>query len=673
MSAVLAPAKVESCSDWLDLFNALQPLHTHISDTQAIAERSARMPPIVIVGAGPAAQECARQLALTLSDDDWILIINGEHYLPYNRAQMSTVLATHVSLRQLLARDFSRQIQFLHGVDVVSIDRKKHCVYDANQQHFHYKKLIIATGSTPRRPPLNGLDGERVFDFRRLQDIEKIAALQPQCVAVLGGGLLGIEAARALRPYCERVIIFERYPHLLPRHMDVGAGARLAEHLMEQGIEVRVEARLIAANTSHSQITLHDESGQAFVADVVICAAGICANMALAQRAGLPCQTGIVVDDFQRSNDPDIYAIGECCERNGHTAHNLGVSLEHARRAARAIAQQSLPLMPATEVFQLKVDSCVAVAIGEHRPQDGRLIVYAPDNMTYFRLLIANDQIVGAILFGPANIDFSTFITAVEQRLEWTPIHEQCFVKTGRLPLVTSLNDDTVICFCTGITVGQLRELKQHGFSHNSIVIQTGASQHCGSCTQRVAAITSSATASTASHLPTAFWPAIMLAAIMTIATVGAITLPFAESWGSTWRFIDALWRDDLFKQISGYSVLGLLLAATWSAWRRRAQRLHQKRQLLSLLSWHLIAVFTAIVLLILHTGFRSGYGLNAWLSTLLLITLMLGALSSLTWMLTAKGQSQRQIASVIRTAHWVLLFPLPVLLLFHVIKAYYF
>ena len=660
-------------SSWRHLAVSLQRLRTQPEELQAVSDRCKLNPPIIIIGAGPAAQECARQMA-AMSGDDWLLVINGEDYLPYHRAQLSSVLASGSEVETLVASNFSEQIHMLHGVNIEAVDAQEKTIGTGNAIQFKYRKLVFATGSRSRRPSLQGLTGPRVFDFRQLQDLEQIAALAPRRVAVLGGGLLGIEAARALQKFCEQVTVFEYYPHLLPRQMDLGSGKRLAAHLLTLGIQVQVNARLVTADSSGSQIRLSDETRNAWNVDAVVCATGISANIELAQQAGLDCHRGILVDDNQHTSSTDIYAIGECCERDGQVAGNLSTSLDHARRAAAAIFEKPLPQQGFAEVFQLKIGSCVAVAIGKARPSDTSAIAYAPNAHSYYRVIVEEQRVVGAILIGDARLDFSPFTAAVEQRIAWTELVEKCFLQTGKLPRIDLHSADTVTCFCTGVTFGQLCKLRDAGLSHDSIVAQTGASQHCGSCTQRVAHITAgTGEVLQKASTPTGLWTATLLSLVLVAAACTALVIPMADSWQSPWRTLDSLWRNNLIRQISGYSLLSLIALAFWPAWQRRAQRERKRRQSMSLLSWHMIVGCVVLAGYVVHTGARLGHGLNSNLSLVFMMTIALGAVSSVAWRQAAHGDRQRAIAQRIRSLHWASLLPIPALLIVHIIKSYYF
>ncbi len=663
----------EARSTWSDLAASLQPLRSTPEEIKSLAARSKVTPPIIIVGAGPAAQECARQMS-TMMSDDWILVINGEQYLPYHRAQLSSVLATGSEIDALFAHNFSERIHFLHGVNINALDPQQKMIATDEGIQFHYRKLVLATGSCSRRPPLQGLIGPRVFDFRQLSDLEKIASFSPRRVAVLGGGLLGIEAARALKTFSEQVTVFEYYPHLLPRQMDLESGKRLADHLIALGIEVHVNARLITAESNGMHISLSDESDATWNFEAVVCATGISANMELAQQAQLQCNRGIVVDDNQHTSDPDIYAIGECSERNGQVAGNLSTSLEHARRAASAIFEKPPAPQGFAEVFQLKIGSCVAVAIGNARPADSAAITFTPNSDSYYRVIVDEQRIVGAILIGDAKLDFSPFTAAVEQRLEWTDAVEKSFLQTGQLPRIDLLSADTVTCFCTGVTFGQLCQLRDSGLSHESIIAQTGASQHCGSCAQRVARITSgTGLVLQKTPQPKGLWTATLLSVLLIGAACSALVMPFASSWQSPWRAIDELWRNNLLRQLSGYGLLSLIALAFWPAWKRRSQREGKRRQTMSLLSWHMIIGCAVLIGFVAHTGARLGHGLNSSLSLVFVTTILLGAVSSVAWRQAAHGARQRAVAQRIRSLHWVSLFPIPALLVIHIIKSYYF
>jgi len=662
-----------SAERWKVLQSSFDTVRSPDTDLISLAQRSHRIPPVIIVGAGPAAQECARQLSSGMEGQQWLLLFNGEAYLPYHRAQISTVLNARGRVDALLTHDFPSNVTIAHRTNVAVIEPQAKKIYTDQGVEFHYSKLVLATGSQSRRPVIPGLHGSRVFDFRQLDDIEKIAALAPRRVAVLGGGLLGIEAARALHAFCDDVTVFVRSSHLLSRHIDSGAGERVAWHLRQLGIQVKVAAQLIAAEVGYGQITLQEECEASSTYDAVVCATGISPNIALAEHAQLQYRLGVEVNDAQQSSDPDIYAIGECSERNGKIGGNLSTSLDQARRAAAAILNQATSPASSIEVFQLKMDSCVVVTMGEVIEDDGVSVVHAPDEKSYRRVFVRNQQLVGAILVGEKGLDVGAFADAIEKRSPWSDTIERRFIKTGQLPHGGKVPADTVICFCTGTTHGRLTELRAANHSYDSITTLTGATLHCGSCTQRVTSITADSAGSTQSAQPAAFWASAVLAALTVIAALTASVIPFAKSWQSSWRMIDVLWRGFMAKQLSGYALLLMMLMAFLPALSRRIQRKEKRPQKLLFMSWHLISASIVVGGFIVHTGARMGYGLNSVLSITFMATLFLGGLASLGWRYASRGHQHRSIATNIRTLHWALLFPLPAILISHVLKIYYF
>lgn len=674
MNAVLKPLILTETLEhaWNKLSSSLNGLRTSSSDLRTLAQRSVQVPPIIVVGAGPAAQECARQLSVGMSPDEWVLLINGEQHLPYHRAQLSSVLAAGRSPDALLAHGFSPNVTLVHGVHVAVIEPQHKLIFTDGGIELHYRKLVLATGALSRRPVIPGLQGSRVFDFRQLQDVEKIAALAPQRIAVLGGGLLGIEAARALKTFCSEVTILVRGSHLLSRQVDEGAGECLAWHLRSMGIRLLIGTHVAAVDTNFGQVVLHDERESSYSFDAIICATGISPNIELAARAQLHYHLGIEVNDQHQTSDPDIYAIGECSERSNKTAGNLSATLADARRATASILEKPFVFPSHAEVFQLKTGSCSVITIG-NVAEDGKQLVFAPNHGSYSRVFVQEQQVVGAILVGDVGLDFSSFTDAVERHLPWSDTIEKRFLKTGQLPHSATIPPDTVICFCTGTSYGKLTELRDAKLDHAEITTRTGASLHCGSCAQRVACITSGVQSVGRVSKPKGLWAAIALSVVLITVLVTAASVPIADSWQSRWRLVDVLWRDNVIRQITGYVFLMLMLLAFVPAWKRRSQREEKKPQSMSLMSWHLISACIVMAGFVVHTGARMGHGLNASLGLIFVSTLMLGGVASIAWRQASGGARHRAISKYVRAAHWALLFPLPAMLVFHVIKVYYF
>lgn len=302
---------------------------------------------IVVVGGGTAGARLAQRLPVTL--------LGEESHAPYNRVLLADVLAGRYA-PEVIALPGTREPVRL-GVRAVRIDRAARTVECADGSLVGYDRLVLATGSNPVLPPLRGLRGpggaglpEGVHAFRTLDDCLALRdRVRPGARAVvIGGGLLGVSAARALAALGAEVVLTQQGERLMERQLDAAASDLLHEHVESLGVEVHTECRVSGLRQRDGEVTAV-ELADGFVLDaqVVVLACGVRPRVALAREAGLAVSTGIVVDDSLRTSDPSIHAIGDCAEHAGHVYGLAGPALEQADALADLLlAESTAPAAP---------------------------------------------------------------------------------------------------------------------------------------------------------------------------------------------------------------------------------------------------------------------------------------------------------------------------------------
>jgi assimilatory nitrate reductase electron transfer subunit len=299
---------------------------------------------IAVVGGGMAGARLAQQLA-PCGDVD-ITLIGEEPHAPYNRVLLAEVLAGRYA-PEVVVLPGAAGAEVRRGVRVVRIDRGDRVVRCDDGSTVPYDALVLATGSNPVLPPLQGLfeEGQRelppgVHAFRTMDDClalsQAVAGEGPRAV-VIGGGLLGVSAARALAARGAQVVLAQQGEYLMERHLDEAAAKLLRTHLESLGIEVHTECRVRGLRQGRChQVELAD--GYRLDADVVVLACGVRPRVGLAEAAGLDVANGIVADDELRTSDPDIYAIGDCAQHAGVLYGLAGPAREQADVLARILA-----------------------------------------------------------------------------------------------------------------------------------------------------------------------------------------------------------------------------------------------------------------------------------------------------------------------------------------------
>ncbi|MER6097431.1 FAD-dependent oxidoreductase [Streptomyces sp. NPDC001728] len=359
---------------------------------------------IVVVGGGTAGARLAQRLPVTL--------LGEERHAPYNRVLLAEVLAGRYA-PEVIALPGTREPARL-GARAVRIDRAARTVECADGSLVGYDRLVLATGSNPVLPPLRGVRGaelpEGVHPFRTLDDcLELRSAVRPGVRAVvIGGGLLGVSAARALAALGADVVLAQQGERLMDRQLDVHASALLHGHVTALGVEVHTECRVSGLRQRDGAVTAV-ELADGFVLDaqVVVLACGVRPRVALAREAGLDIATGIVVDDELRTSDPYIHAVGDCAEHGGRSYGLAGPALEQADVLADLLTAE-LPGARYTGTRAL-----TRLTLGGARPLDlaafgevtalpGDEVVQLTDatRSAYRKVVVRGDRLVGGLLLG---------------------------------------------------------------------------------------------------------------------------------------------------------------------------------------------------------------------------------------------------------------------------------
>jgi nitrite reductase (NADH) large subunit len=353
---------------------------------------------VVIVGAGPAGARCADHLA---EGGARVTLIGGESAHPYNRVALSLHLAGDLEEHALITHEpdkfQARGVVWRPGTEIAAIDRETKAVVTASGERIPYGALVLATGAEAVRLPLPGADGPNVLLYRTLDDVRRMiahAAGGGEAI-VIGGGLLGLEAAAGLARRGMRVTVLHAVDRLMERQLDAGAAGLLRRRLAEQGITVLTNAKTVAIEPE--AILLAD--GSRIPASLVVMAVGIRPRTALARAAGLPVGRGVQVDDTMRTADPAIWAVGECAEHNGVCVGLVAPCFTQAEVAANAILGREAAYRPAFDYAALKVAGAGVWSAGEI--EGGEPIVLDDGEVgQYRRLVIRDDRLVGAVLYG---------------------------------------------------------------------------------------------------------------------------------------------------------------------------------------------------------------------------------------------------------------------------------
>ncbi|MDD4907149.1 MAG: FAD-dependent oxidoreductase [Methylobacter tundripaludum] len=368
---------------------------------------------LVVIGNGMAGMRTVEELLSAVPDKYDITVFGAEPYGNYNRIMLSSVLCGDKTIEDIVINnrqwyiDNSITLHAGEGKTVVYIDRKKRDVYAQDGTIAGYDRLLIATGSKPIIAPVPGNDLEGVISFRDIFDVNKMLAYSRshKKAVVLGGGLLGLEAANGLMLRGMDVTVIHNNEVLLNRQMDRPAGKLLQAELEQKGLKFKMAAnikQLLGDENGHITAASFDD-GSELECDLFVMAIGVRPNMALAQQVGIYCERGIVVNDTLQSYDPSIYAVGECIQHRGSTFGLVAPLFEQAKVCANHLsahgAAEYVTLPTATK---LKVTGINLFSAGDFQGDEHSESICFTDPALgiYKKLVIKANKLIGAVLYG---------------------------------------------------------------------------------------------------------------------------------------------------------------------------------------------------------------------------------------------------------------------------------
>jgi len=441
---------------------------------------------LVVVGTGMAGLAVVEEALRRRPAEQWKILMLGEEPGPaYNRVLLSKLLARTAGPGELELRPLSwyarHRVDLRGGCRAESLDLDGRLVIDESGQRHPYDALVIATGSRAFVPPIPGAELPLVDVFRTWRDADALAATPPGTRAVVvGGGLLGLEAAAGLHARGVQVTVVELAGHLMNMQLDAGAAAILRRDLERQGIACMLSRS--AARIAHDRVVL-DDGGQLPCARVVV-AAGVRAETTLARAAGLDCARGIVVDDELRCSAPGVWAVGECAEHRG-TVYGLWAPLaEQARVAGAQIAGDPGAFHGAVQATTLKVSGVDVYSGGASAgaaPAGSDEIVLSDSRRgVYRRLVLDGDRLTGGVLVG----DASAARRLTDLLRTGGEVPADLLEPGGAPPKPIADDPAATLCSCNDVTVGEVQAAirRDRLTTIAQVGSRTKATTGCGGC-----------------------------------------------------------------------------------------------------------------------------------------------------------------------------------------------
>ncbi len=473
---------------------------------------------LVVVGNGMAGMRVVEELLKIASDIYDISVFGDEPYTNYNRIMLSPVLANEQTIHDIIlnTREWyaENNIALYTNARIHKIDRKNRVVYAEDGTSAEYDRLLLATGSKPFMLPIPGKELEGVIGYRDIKDTNDMidAAKKYKHAVVIGGGLLGLEAANGLKIQGMDVTVVHKNEWLLERQLDKTAGKMLQKNLESKGLNFLLQKdteQLINDGNGRVKAARFSD-GLEIAADLVVMAVGIRPNFALAESAGIYCNKGIVVNDTMQTYDPRVYAVGECVAHRGISYGLVAPLFEMAKVCATHLANFGIGSYKGSVTStKLKVTGIDLFSAGDFRgsveaADDEReeIVLHDAVGGVYKKLVIKNDKIIGSVLYG----DTTDGAWYFQMLRDLKPIHEirdslmfgqDSLGNTGHLgqDKAATMTNEMEVCGCNGVCKGTIvKAIQDQGlFTIDDVKKQTKAGSSCGSCVGLVEQILASA------------------------------------------------------------------------------------------------------------------------------------------------------------------------------------
>jgi len=462
-------------------------------------------PRLVMIGNGMAGVRTIEELLKIAPGFYDIAIFGAEPHPNYNRILLSPVLAGEMTVQDIILNDHDwyrdNGIRLHLGKKVAKIDRVKRVVVAEDGTEEAYDRLLLATGSNPFMLPVPGNDLPGVISYRDIKDTDDMieAAQRYRHAVVIGGGLLGLEAANGLKLRGMDVTVVHIGPWLLERQLDETAGRMLQKSLEDRGLKFLLQKQtemLVAGEGERSGrvAAIRFKDGMQIPADLVVMAVGIRPNTALAEASGIYCNRGIVVNDTLQTYDPKIYAVGECVAHRGIAYGLVAPLFEQGKVAANHLANYGIGRYTGSVTStKLKVTGIDLFSAGDFigGKDTEEIVLNDAAGGVYKKLVIKDDRLVGGVMYGDT-ADGPWYFQLLKDGRDIHDIRDHLIFGQSLVGDVghqgqnkaAAMADDAEVCGCNGVTKGSIvKAIKEKGlFSLDDIKKHTKAASSCGSC-----------------------------------------------------------------------------------------------------------------------------------------------------------------------------------------------
>lgn len=454
---------------------------------------------LVLIGNGMAGVRCVEEILALEPDRFDITIIGSEPHTNYNRILLSKVLQGNTSIDDITINAESwydeHGITLHKGEEAIAIDTAGRRVRTSAGREVQYDKLILATGSNPFMLPLPGADKPGVLAFRDIKDCNamiKASATMKRAV-VIGGGLLGLEAARGLLNLGMDVSVVHIHNYIMERQLDRTASEMLRKELEKQGMRFLLEKQSERILGRKRVEGLGFKDGSRVEADLVVFAVGIRPNVKLAAASGIETNRAIVVNDYMETSVPGIYAVGECAEHRGIAYGLVAPLYEQGKVLAKVVCgQETTGYAGSTLYSQLKVSGVDVFSAGTIQESEDAAAIMRYDGLrgTYSKITVAGNRITGAVLFGDTS-QGNGLLRYIQTKADVSVLEHDASGTASGESYVASMPNSETVCSCNGVTKGAIAAAvcEQGLRTFPEVRDCTRASSSCGGCKPTVEAI----------------------------------------------------------------------------------------------------------------------------------------------------------------------------------------
>ncbi|MBL6763589.1 MAG: NAD(P)/FAD-dependent oxidoreductase [Verrucomicrobiae bacterium] len=640
---------------------------------------------LVVIGNGMVGLRVLDRMVAGGGLEKWdVTVFGAEPHPALDRVNLTDFLhGTSARQLELKGSDWyeKHEIKLHTGDPVVLVDREEKVVHSQSGKRVPYDRLVFATGSHAFRPEIPGGDLEGVYVYRSLSDLRRIRSRAAGCgsVLIIGGGLLGLEAAEAFIKLGLRTHVVERGSGLMSKQLPLEASRILQSRIQESGVVVHNAQTTESIERRGEELVVVFKSGTCVKVGMVVFATGIRPCDELARACGLEVgpRGGIQVNERLETSDPMVYAVGECAAFKGAPYGLVLPGYEMADVLAENLHGGAAVFREPDQSAILKLEKIEVAAVGEFQSECPS---YSSEfNGTYRRISVLGGRIVGAIEIGGWT-EISRVREVIRKRRRIWPWNINRFIEQGLLwrPQVTADPADwpetAEVCNCMGICKREIVAACREGASSvPDIAARTGASSVCGSCAPVVSRIIGAPQDVVVEPRGGFALGLVSLLCLLILVPIAAFEMPVSDSVQRVSK-IESLWSDHFVKQVTGFALVGLSVLSMVLSLRKRIRRF----SLGDFGHWRVlhagIGVGTLLVLF-LHTGLHLGHNLNFLLGVNFLLLAGIGGMAGL---VTAVERSMidpwgRWLRKGWQSFHVALTWPLPVLVFFHAFASYYY